>query len=230
MNSLFSWFSQLRFDSIFSTVIVVAASLLCITFHETSHGLVAYLLGDQTAKRMGRLTLNPIKHVDLLGLVMMAIAHFGWAKPVPVDMRNFKKPKTGMALTALAGPVSNVLLAYLAMVLEGMLYAVSIVYGYAWLTPVMQFLACVQMISTGLAVFNIFPIPPLDGSKVVFCFLPDDLYVTLMKIERYGMLLLAALLMTNVLDSPLTYLRSGLSDFLFSISKWSFYLVYNLIS
>ena len=117
MDAFRAWLGQLQFDGVWQTVVLVAASLLCITFHETCHGWVAYKLGDPTAKRMGRLTLNPLKHADVAGLLMMALFRFGWAKPVPVNMRNFKNPKQGMALTALAGPVSNVLLAYIAVVI-----------------------------------------------------------------------------------------------------------------
>ena len=117
MDAFRAWLAQLQFDGVWQTAVLVAASLLCITFHETCHGLAAYRLGDNTAKRMGRLTSIRCEHVDLMGLIMMALFRFGWAKPVPVDMRNFKNPKAGMALTALAGPVSNVVLAYAAVVL-----------------------------------------------------------------------------------------------------------------
>ena len=225
MHSFEAWLSQLDFEFLIQTVLVVAASLLCITFHETCHGYAAYLLGDNTAKRMGRLSLNPLKHVDPLGLIVMAVAHFGWAKPVPVDMRNFKNPKTGMAITAFAGPLSNVVLAYVAMLFYAALYAVYAVYGYAWLTYLLTFLYFVQLISAGLAVFNIFPIPPLDGSKVLFSFLPDAWYGKLMKYERFGMILLAVLLFTNTLDAPLEHLRNGLTDFLQSFANWPFTLV-----
>lgn len=117
MDGFVAWLKQLQFDGVWQTAVLVAASLLCITFHETCHGLVAYWLGDPTAKRAGRLTLNPLRHVDIGGLLMMALFRFGWAKPVPVDMRYFKHPKRDMALTAAAGPLSNVLLAYLAVLL-----------------------------------------------------------------------------------------------------------------
>ena len=108
MEKFQAWVQQLDFTQLWEMLIVVAASLLCITFHETCHGLVAYWMGDPTAKKQGRLSLNPLRHIDIMGLVMMAVCHFGWAKPVPVDMRNFRRPKAGMALTALAGPVSDI--------------------------------------------------------------------------------------------------------------------------
>ena len=140
MDAFRAWLGQLQFDGVWQTVVLVAASLLCITFHETCHGWVAYKLGDPTAKRMGRLTLNPLKHADVAGLLMMALFRFGWAKPVPVDLRNFKNPKQGMALTALAGPVSNVLLAYIAVVILNFLFFWLDNFGGGWLLMgLMQF-------------------------------------------------------------------------------------------
>lgn len=210
MNGFTAWLSQLRLDTLWQTALIVAASLLCITFHEVSHGYVAWRLGDPTAKRAGRLSLNPLRHIDLTGLLMMAIFRFGWAKPVPIDPRYFKNRKAGMALTALAGPLSNVLLSLLALIVMeilGVLYAKhpgNVLY-ILWL-----FFLYLSSMSAGLAVFNIFPIPPLDGSKVVFSFLPDRLYWKLMRYERYGMLLLAALLFFGVIDTPLGVLRDGL--------------------
>ena len=228
MEKIIAWAQQLNFDSVLQTAMVVAASLLCITVHETCHGYAAYLLGDPTAKRMGRLSLNPIKHIDLVGLIMMAVAHFGWAKPVPVDPRYFKDPKAGMAVTALAGPVSNVVLAYAAVLLQSVCAALyyrkgSTVWEYVW-----TFFYCVEIISAGLAVFNIFPIPPLDGSKVLFAFLPQQAYDKLMRYERYGMGLLAILLLTNVLDAPLLFLREGLQNGLNAIGTWPLYLILKL--
>lgn len=225
MEKFLAWVQQLQWNTVWQTAMIVAASLLCITFHETCHGLVAYWLGDPTAKNQGRLTLNPIKHIDLMGLIMMAVCHFGWAKPVPVDMRNFKNPKTGMALTALAGPVSNVLLAYLAMLCYSLCYYFSAVHESAAARYLLLFSYYVVLISAGLAVFNIFPIPPLDGSKVLFALLPDEWYAKLMRYERYGMALLAVLLLTNVLDTPLEFLRDGLTSGLAYIGMWPFELL-----
>lgn len=225
MSAFRTWLAQLQFDGVWQTAVLVAASLLCITFHETCHGLAAYRLGDDTAKRAGRLTLNPLKHVDIPGLVMMAIFRFGWAKPVPVDMRNFKHPKRDMALTALAGPVSNVLLAYAAAVLLGFVVFLSDRFGSNVLfTVLVQFFIYVEIISAGLAVFNVFPIPPLDGSKVLFALLSDRAYLKLMRYERYGMGLLMLLLVTGLIDAPLSAMRNWLLTLIGNLSVWGYTL------
>ncbi len=225
MNAFRAWLAQLQFDGVWQTAVLVAASLLCITFHETCHGLAAYRLGDNTAKRMGRLSLNPLKHVDLMGLIMMALFRFGWAKPVPVDMRNFKNPKAGMALTALAGPVSNVVLAYAAVVLCNFVMFLADRLGSTWLLLALaQFFVYVEIISAGLAVFNVFPIPPLDGSKVLFALLSDRAYDRLMRYEKYGMGLLMALLVTGAIDRPLGAMRDWLLTWLNSLGAWGYTL------
>ena len=224
MDAFRAWLGQLQFDGVWQTAVLVAASLLCITFHETCHGWVAYKLGDPTAKRMGRLTLNPIKHVDLAGLIMMALFRFGWAKPVPVDMRNFKNPKKGMALTALAGPASNVVLAYAAVVLYNMTAFWYERSGASALVYLAQFFIYVEIISAGLAVFNVFPIPPLDGSKVLFACLSDRAYDKLMHYERYGMGLLMVLLITGLIDTPLGAMRDGLLQLLNAAGTWGYTL------
>lgn len=225
MDGFVSWLRQLQFDGVWQTALLVAASLLCITFHETCHGLAAYRLGDQTAKRAGRLTLNPLRHVDIGGLLMMALFRFGWAKPVPVDMRNFKNPKAGMALTALAGPVSNVVLAYAAVVLCNFVMFLADRLGSTWLLLALaQFFVYVEIISAGLAVFNVFPIPPLDGSKVLFALLSDRAYDRLMRYEKYGMGLLMALLVTGAIDRPLGAMRDWLLTWLNSLGAWGYTL------
>lgn len=176
------------------TVLRVLAVLLCLTVHETCHGLAAYALGDPTARDRRRLSLNPLRHIDWLGLAMMLFAGFGWAKPVPVAPRYFKKPKQGMALTALAGPASNLLLALLAMlfchkVLDGLVLSQA-GFGY-WLYLFLHLY--VAPLSIGLGLFNLLPVPPLDGAKVLGAFLPDRHYFGLMRYERYGMFVLLAL-------------------------------------
>lgn len=228
MEKFQAWVQQLDFTQLWEMLIVVAASLLCITFHETCHGLVAYWMGDPTAKKQGRLSLNPLRHIDIMGLVMMAVCHFGWAKPVPVDPRYFKNPKGGMALTALAGPLANVLLAYLAVLGYAVCYYFYAVRAMDALLYPLLFFYYVELISAGLAVFNLFPIPPLDGSKVLFAVLPDAWYAKLMRYERYGMGLLAVLLLTGALDTPLEFLRDGLTNALETAGAWPFELLMNL--
>lgn len=187
----------LDFASMSDMALELAAIFLCLTVHETCHGLAAYALGDPTAKCMHRLSLNPLRHIDWFGFLMMFTVGFGWAKPVPVDPRYFKKPKQGMALTALAGPVSNFILAVLALAVGKGIYLYT-PYTPAWNMAFEFFLYTLAPLSLGLGLFNLLPIPPLDGSKVVGAFLPDQAYFTLMRYERYGMIVLLLLSFTNV--------------------------------
>ena len=192
--------------------------LICITVHECCHGLCALWLGDDTAKRAGRLSLNPIKHFDVIGFIMLVTVGFGWAKPVPIDMRRFKNPRQGMALTALAGPASNIVLAIVMLFIFGLLYVPlqANTVGYYVLVSIMR----TATLSISLAVFNIIPISPLDGSKVLFSFLPDEWYYKLMRYERYGMLVLVLLTMTDVLSKPLGFLTQNVYDKLVIFAQW----------
>ena len=183
--------------SLMDAVLRTAAVLLCLTVHETCHGLAAYALGDPTAKSMHRLSLNPLHHIDWFGLTMMFAAGFGWAKPVPVDPRYFKKPKQGMAVTALAGPVSNFLLAVLLILISKAIYLYA-PYSAVWDAVFTFCLYTAAPLSIGLGLFNLLPIPPLDGSKVLGVLLPDEAYSKLMRYERYGILLLLALSLLGV--------------------------------
>lgn len=205
LSSLQNFLQSFDLHAFLMTVFSAAAALFCLTVHELSHGAVAYALGDPTAKDEGRLTLNPIKHIDPLGLVLMITAHVGWAKPVPVDMRYFKHPKRGMALTALAGPASNFLLAWVFLLLASLLLRVFSL-AAPWQLYVLIFLVNAALLSIGLGVFNLFPIPPLDGSKILFSFLPDKIYYTILRYERYIMLLLLALVWFGVFSGPLSTL------------------------
>ncbi len=220
VNTLQSIWNGLDWSYLLNIVLSVVPSLLCITFHEVSHGYIAYRLGDTTAKDAGRLTLNPLKHIDPMGLLMMIVFKFGWAKPVPVNMMRFRNPKRGMALTALAGPVSNVLLALVFLFLYGLLYralySVQFLLDMIWLTA---------YISLALAIFNIIPVSPLDGSKVLFALLPDAAYAKLMRYERYGMILLLVLVATGVLSKPLTTVTEAVFDKLFVFAEWGYELI-----
>ena len=207
------------FTYILSILLGLIPSLLCITLHELSHGYVAYRLGDSTARDRGRLTLNPIKHLDPMGLLMMLVFHVGWAKPVPVNMYNFKNPKRGMAVTALAGPLSNVLIAVVFLFLYGVAYfplGRSQVGSYF-----LEMLELTAYMSLGLAVFNLLPVPPLDGSKVLFSVMRDESYYKLMRYERYGSILMLLLVASGALGRPLSMAISRLFGVLFPIAQWA---------
>ncbi|MBQ7681993.1 MAG: site-2 protease family protein [Oscillibacter sp.] len=177
---------SLDFTSLRAALIRVAAVVLCLSVHESAHGLAALSLGDPTARNLHRLSLNPLRHIDWFGLAMMFVAGFGWAKPVPVDPRYFRNPKWGMALTSLAGPASNFLLAVVSVLLARV---------FMNNTPLLLFFgSTVPVLSLGLGVFNLIPFPPLDGSKVLAAFLPDALYVRWMRYEQFGMLILLAVI------------------------------------
>ena len=202
MHYLSNLWAALDFGSMLDMVLRLAAVLLCLTVHETCHGLAAYALGDPTARRAHRLSLNPLRHIDWFGLLMMFAAGFGWAKPVPVNPNYFKKPKQGMALTALAGPVSNFLLALLTLLAARIFCDVA---AYSETNQrILDFLLMVAVLSIGLGLFNLVPIPPLDGSKVLFAVLPDRAYDWLMRNERDGMLLLFALVFFDVGSNALS--------------------------
>ena len=210
------------FSYLLSILLGVIPSLLCITLHELSHGLVAYRLGDPTAKLAGRLTLNPIKHLDPIGLLMMLVFHVGWAKPVPVNMNRFRNPKRGMALTALAGPASNLIIAAVFLFLYGLCY--SPLRQNATGRYFLEMIELTATISIGLAVFNLLPIPPLDGSKILFSFLSDEGYRKLMRYERYASLLLFALVWGGLLGKPLSAAINGVYQALFPLARAGFSL------
>ena len=192
LHYLQNLFQAMDFSSLTDAVLRVAAVFLCLTIHETCHGLAALALGDPTAKSMHRLSLNPLRHIDWFGLALMFVAGFGWAKPVPVNPNYFRKPKQGMAITALAGPISNILLAILFLGISRVIYLYA-PYSDGMNTLFNWCLYTVVPMSVGMGIFNLIPLPPLDGSKVVAVLLPDDAYGKLMRYERYGLLLLLAI-------------------------------------
>ena len=184
---------------------------LSLSVHETAHGYVAYKLGDPTARNLGRLTLNPIKHLDLFGTLCMVLFGFGWAKPVPINTRYFKKPKRDMALTGMAGPVSNLLLAVgFALVLKLVIYIFNFVPETAFTADLLYwtwvFLFLGVQLNVTLMVFNLLPIPPLDGSRLLFAFLPTKAYFKMMQYERYIYIVFLVLLAIGVLDAPISFL------------------------
>ncbi|MEG2096625.1 MAG: site-2 protease family protein [Pseudoflavonifractor sp.] len=220
MNSIFDYFRNMDWTGLVGLLLQVLGVLICLTVHEVSHGAAAYALGDPTAKSQHRLSLNPLRHLDVFGTLMMLVAGFGWAKPVPVDMRYFKHPKSGMAITALAGPVSNFVLAYLAL-LVARIFLPALNTGANWAYLTIQFFMSLASLSLGLGIFNLIPFPPLDGSKVLGAFLPDRMYYTILRYERIGMFILMGLLYFGVLDGVLIGARTLVINFLLRCSGWA---------
>jgi len=203
----------------------VPAVLIALTFHEFCHGYTAYLLGDPTAKNSGRLSLNPLKHLDPIGFLCMVIAKFGWAKPVPVNMYYFKKPKRDMAIVALAGPLSNIVLGIVSVFIS---YILFFYFSHiAFLTAMAQFFYLLAILSVGFAVFNLIPLPPLDGSRILGLIVPDRIYYKLMQYEHYIQLGFMALLILprftpvpDVVSVFLTYARMFVMSGIESIVTW----------
>lgn len=191
--------------SIFVFLISTAFVVFCtLPVHEFAHGWMANKLGDPTARLSGRLTLNPMKHLDLLGSVLIFLTGFGWAKPVPVNQNNFRNPKKGMALTALAGPVSNLIMAFVFMLLMNFCAEFNNMAAYIFLL----FFQYAASVNIQLAVFNLLPVPPLDGSRIFWAILPDKYYWKVMQYERIIMIVLMVLLLLGVLSWPLNLLSN----------------------
>lgn len=204
-------FSILRGASGIEIAILFLARLFVVfctlPVHEYAHAFVADKLGDKTARLSGRLTLNPMAHIDILGAIMILFVGFGYAKPVPVNPRNFKNPKKGMALTALAGPFSNILMAVVFMFLSNVL---SLFGNSLIVQAFFVFFSFAASINIGLAVFNLIPIPPLDGSRVLELLIPDKYYYKFAQYERYIVIVIFGLIIFGVLDAPLAFLQNHL--------------------
>ncbi len=183
-------------QSLLQYLVSLPAIIIGLTFHEYAHGRAAYYLGDKTAYYAGRLTLNPLPHLDPVGFLMLMFFHFGWAKPVPVNPNQFTRVsrKTGMLLVALAGPVMNFFIAAASMVLLRLLSPV--LYGEFGATLI-QLIIPLITVNLVLAIFNLIPIPPLDGSKVLAGILPNSVYPVMQSIERYGALILLIFVLSD---------------------------------
>ncbi len=216
-------------DDLIMVLLTFPVVLISLVIHELAHGLMAKKLGDPTAKYMGRLTLNPLSHLDPIGTVSMLLFGIGWAKPVPIDPRYFKNPKKGMALVGLAGPVSNLIIAFTASLLRRVTVAI-----YVYALPasaitetsltvgsiIVNFFYIFEILNISLAVFNLIPVPPFDGSRVFYFLLPDKYYFGVMRYERQIMMITMVLLFTGILDYPLDMIRGGimnLFDFIFGL-------------
>ena len=185
-------------------VLLAPPILLALTLHEVAHGYVAYRLGDPTAKLTGRLTLNPLKHLDPFGTIAFFLINIGWAKPVPVNGVYFRNPKKDMLWVALAGPVTNLVLAFISAIIANMIYQMTLVIPYSTamelvIVPLFEMVKASIWINLVLCIFNFLPIPPLDGSRILMGLLPDDMARTYSSLEKYGFILILILAFTGIL-------------------------------
>lgn len=238
---------QFDFSStaIISLLLSIPGVLLALSVHECAHGWMSYKLGDPTARNFGRLTINPIKHIDPIGFICMILFRFGWAKPVPVNARYYKKPRRDMALVAAAGPISNLIMCIIGIILVYVSFLTYRVlaenpypFWYIWniwsgaikdiptefsakiiylfFTLFMNF----SVLNASLAIFNLIPIPPLDGSRIAFIFLPVRFYFGVMKYERYIQLAMLVLLYLGAFDKILSFFVNGLMNGLITAIEW----------
>ncbi|MDO4466161.1 MAG: site-2 protease family protein [Bacillota bacterium] len=187
------------------------AVILALGVHEMAHALVSYLMGDPTAKEKGRLTLDPLAHIDVAGLICMLIFGIGWAKPVPIDPRYYKDRKTGIVWNSFAGPMANFLLSFICVVLFYGTYRFLYSMGIAG-RVIQTILSYTATISASLGIFNLIPIPPMDGSKVLFAFLPDDIYYKAIQENKIWTIILFALILSGLIGGPISLLTSNLID------------------
>jgi Zn-dependent protease len=186
LTLLFEGFSR---EALISVLLSLPVIVIALCVHETAHGWVAYKLGDPTAKSLGRLTLNPLKHLDPIGFAFMLLFGIGWAKPVPINTRHFKNPRVGMALSGIAGPVSNLILGFLGMFFYVLTLVVLLIANIdpmqTAVRVILLFFDVFAYLNVALAVFNLIPVPPFDGSRFMYVLLPTKWYFWVMRFERY---------------------------------------------
>ncbi len=223
--------SLIRGQLDFQTAVVYILALLTIIFlvlpfHEWAHAFTAMKLGDTSVKYRGRLTLNPLAHIDPIGALALLLFGIGWAKPVPIDSRNFKKPKLYMGITALMGPVANLVAAFAGgLILQTLAKFVPAflalnTFGYY----IYLFLAFYIQVNVTLAIFNFLPIPPLDGSKILFIFLPDRWVQKFYQYEQFIAIALVVLIWIGVLDVPLNFLTTHVTNGIYWLAGLPFRL------
>ena len=207
-------------NTIIAILINIPIALLALSVHEAAHGYISNKLGDPTARNLGRITINPIKHLDPIGFICMVLFGIGWANPVPINTRYFKKPRRDRALSAAAGPISNLLLAVVFALLMKLFFSlpVTVLSSLGVFTEII-ILFLMQAISLNVffAVFNLIPVPPFDGSRILYVFLPPKYYFGVMKYERYICLGFMLLLFFGVLDPVLNLLSGTLENLIYKI-------------
>ena len=214
--------NAIRYGYDFSQILIMFLSSLAVIFltlpiHEWAHGFVSTKLGDPTPRYQGRLTLNPMAHIDVMGAIGILLFGIGWAKPVRVNARYYRNSKWGMALVALAGPLSNVILAFVLLILGNILVFVGLT-ELAIIQQVYLFLYYIALINISLAVFNLIPVPPFDGSRILFAVLPQKYYFQIMRYERYIFIGVFAIVYLGVLDKPLDFLTSRLFNVIYNLA------------
>ena len=219
-----SFFSSDIQDVVYKLLISLIISIVALPIHEYAHGYAAYRMGDNTAYRQGRLTLNPLVHIDPLGTLALILFGFGWAKPVQINPLNFENPKKGMMLSALAGPLSNVGLAFISMIFYKLSY-IPVYMGMsgAFIMTIQTFLLYMISINITLAVFNFIPIPPFDGSRIATYFLPQRIYFKIMQYENIIFIGLLVILWLGFLDGPISFVSTsvtGILDFITRPIDW----------
>ena len=224
LRALFSGY-PISLESILMQILATLFVIFCILpLHEYAHGWMAERLGDHTARYAGRLTLNPLASLDPIGALFLLLFGFGWAKPVPVDTRNFKKPKRDMALTALAGPLSNLLASLVGAILYYVLVLILAAAGISTPLFVQAFFSAYITINVALAVFNLLPIPPLDGSKIVGAFLSNRAMYAYYRYQNIIVLVMFLLLFSGVLSRPLAFLENWMLEGILWIAELPFRL------
>ncbi len=208
-------------SALIQTLLSIPVILIALTTHEWAHGYAAYKMGDPTARNLGRLTLNPLKHLDPIGTLCMLFAGFGWAKPVPINARRFDNPRRGMAMTALAGPLANICLSFIGLLLLRLCNKLGALVQTSFqanlMLALLLFLNLFHYLNLSLAIFNLIPVPPLDGSRIFYILLPDKWYFGIMKYEGIIQLILMLALLTGLLSGPLSIVMGYISQWMSSV-------------